>query len=233
MPYRRKYNSTYKKIGQGYKPYAPSRIPRRPKTANVGEVARIAGYAAKGVRYLSGIINSEKKMYTNTYNTAAIQLTGHVIPITPIPQGDALNERVGNSILVKNLHIRGNISMNASASTTQFRMCIIQDLEHNGTDPTGAQVLEYDNTAYAPISPILHTSHGRFKILWDHQVMLHDSKPIVTFKKYFKLGNIHVKYTGSSAVNREKNNLFIIAWSDQSTDHAGLALVWRVQYHDN
>ena len=107
MPYRKRY---YKKNGNG-----GGYVGAVAKRVNI--YGRAGAQLAKDVAYLGTLINSEMHSYTWT-QTGNIDNVGVTHSLNSMAQGDAENERTGNSILPRYLSVNMNINKKITAAGT-------------------------------------------------------------------------------------------------------------------
>lgn len=194
---------------------------------NIGSAAR---YAARGVNFLKGIINSELKRFSLT-NSVNVDTTGAIVHMTAIAQGDDVDGRDGNSILAKYTTHHLQMSMNPSATGTIIRIMLFIDTESTaGTPPTLAQLLQ---TASSTISPINSDYTQRFTVLFDDVYDLSINGDRVINHKHYNPLNFHIKYTGTAGANYDKNQLFLFYVSNEATNTPILNYYSRTAFYDN
>lgn len=103
--------------------YAPRRYNRRRRNYRSSpwykkkySVAQIATKAAAGVRYLSGLVNSERFKHDLFGNLSNVTNTGAMLHLTGIAVGNEDSERTGNSIFVR--HVTSRLAFNINSSYT-------------------------------------------------------------------------------------------------------------------
>jgi len=192
-------------------------------------VPAIARAAWSGVKYLRTLVNSEThKLDTST--SGNVTTTATITHITAIAQGDGINQRTGNSILVNYIYMRTQIVLNASATTSMFRLLLIRDLQQVGD--TAPALLDVLTTA--DCNSFLNANNvGRFKILHDCVYSLDNAqRKQLFFKKYIKL-NQHVRYNGSASSDIQKGGIYLMVLSDQTTNPVQIYNNVRINWHDN
>lgn len=191
-----------------------------------------AGYLAKTVYGLYGMINSEKLYLDATASASAIPNTALITPLTNPAQGDGVSGRTGQKVLAQDILIRGSCLINASATSSKVRLLLLVDKMMNGTYPTGTDILQ-TASVYSPLD--IDDSQGRFVILYDKLYNLDiDSKDGFVFKIYKKL-NFHIMYKGTDGAEASlgKNQVFILAISDEATNTPTISYYSRFKYCDN
>ena len=89
-------------------------------------------------RYRRAAFQPEKKFYQSNL---AITASGTVTGLNLLAQGVTQNTRVGNSITLKSLYMRGYIIGNATAQSINYRIMIIQDNQQvSDTTPVIADI---------------------------------------------------------------------------------------------
>lgn len=194
---------------------------------------QVAQKALAGVKYIKGMINCEKK-YRDTQWTGSADYNGSIQCISYCATGDDVDNRQGNSILVRSMYIRADIQANAAATNTYFRIIVFMDKENQGTDPTASDVLATVGSSYAPTSPLNVDHIARYTILVDKTITMDAVKSITSsFVKYIPLQH-HLKYTGTAAANIYKNAVYMLMLSNQvTTNLPAFQLTARMGFYDN
>lgn len=223
--YRRK---GYKKPNQYQKNTGTSAlIPR-----NWGSAWTVAQRALAIATGLKGLINSEKKYHDKT-TTALVSFSGTVEGLSHIAQGDDVGNRDGNSILARSLWVQLDVKGNTAQTSTVTRVVIFIDTENTGTTPTASDLLQVTGSQASVDSPLNVDHTSRYVILLDKKFTNSlNGQMRLTFKKYIKLYK-HIKYTGSSATDTYKNNIYILYISDVNTDDPQITYYSRLGFMDN
>lgn len=183
----------------------------------------------KAIKKLQNLIKPEWKNHVARFEGAAsnipIQPTNAnamvADHITAIAQGTAANQRIGNTIFVRRIAIRGSC-LNPGELTNQFqfvRIMIVQDNRYNGTAPAGAEILNnysvtdvdmmnaYSQPNYTYIAHKDFNRGGRIRILYDKTIYLtsdsatvHTSSPDTAYA----YSNTHPQYGFSKVLNFKK-----------------------------
>ena len=194
---------------------------------------RIADYAMKayrGVRYIKGLVNSEKHHHDVALGSSDPTTSGSSHNITAIAVGDTISTRTGNSILMKSIAWRYCLEINASATRTQVRILIVKDLQQGAdTNPTMAQVLE--NVAVDSLLNI--ASLGRFTILKDETILLDNVNRSQVFRKGYYPMSHHVRYNGTASTDIQKGGIYVMYMSNEATNFPTLDAEYRVSFYDN
>lgn len=199
------------------------------KKYSVGEMAT---QALKGVMYLKGLVNSEK-YYADVTGASAPDYNGAVVLVNNIAQGDDVNGRSGNSILVKSIYLQAQGNIHASATNTFLRYILLCDTQCLGTAPTASDILATVGSGSATMAPLNVDHTPRYRILMDKRIALNQAfKTDFTFHKFIKL-QTHSKYTGSSATDVYKNAFYLVMISNEQTNTPTAGYYLRIGYHEN
>jgi len=189
----------------------------------------LAAKAAKGVWYLKGLVNSEM-LHNQGLGNSTISSSGNMLLLNGMAQGDTSSGRTGNSILMRNVHLRLGFTQNAVATSTYYRVMLVLDTQQiSDTTPAVTDVLE---TA-SPWSPLATASSGRFKIWKSWLFSTDDDKAQTKILQLYKSFRLHTRYNGSAGTDIQKNGLYLLTISDQATNVPALFYSWKVGYHDN
>lgn len=203
MPYR-KYKSR--------KPSTRTRWKRRGAST-----ASMAYSAYKGMKYLKGMVNAELKKHVLVHNET-VGTAGQVYHLNGIAQGDTNLQRNGNSILGRWLFGRALIVQHANAVNTFVRYLIVQDKQQIGdTTPNTANVLQ----SISILSSLNVNESRRFKILKDGLVKFDAPTGTNGQSKVIKFNidtKSHVKYNGTASTDIQKNGLYLILISNETTN---------------
>ena len=224
MPPRRSYRrKTYrrKRTGQ-YGPFNTSKF-----TPQSGYA--MAVQAAKDIWYLKGLVNSEM-LHNQSLGSTTVSSTGVMTLLNGMAQNDTSSGRTGNSILMRNVHLRLGFEQAAAATLTTYRIILLWDTQQIGdTSPAVTDVLE---TA-SPYSPLATANAGRFKILKSWFFTTDDNKTQTKLIECYKDFRVHTRYNGVANTDIQKNGLYLLAISDQATNVPVYKYSWKVGYHDN
>jgi len=194
--------------------------------------AQIARAAWRATKYIRGLVNSER-MYLDSTITLASKANTYLLNAVPI--GDNVANRTGNSILVRSLYMRGFININPSVTvSTRVSLALVQDLQQvSDSIPSELDMFTSNNPeAQLRVGATTNTA-GRFKIMWrKNYLMIPGQKPTITLDKFWKLYT-HCKYNGSSGSDVQKNGLYLVILTSESTNFPTVNITTRLGYHDN
>jgi len=213
------YRKTYKKKQYKKKPWYNRKY----------TPAEVAYRAYRGVRYLKGLVNSEL-LKSDTNSNTTISNSGTIIRMVDIAQGDGDGQRTGNSILIRSINLKMAFFQHASATDTLYRVILLQDKQQQAdTNPTVADILESTST----LSPLNSDTVGRFKILKNWFFHTSDASDTVKHFNFFLNLRQHMRYNGSASTDYQKDGIYLLLLSDQSTNTPTIYYNKRVSYHDN
>lgn len=223
MPYRRR--PTRRGRGRRRRPAASRYM------STAAKVATMALTAYRGVNYLKGLVNAEKKFFTVNLS-ATVSDTGAVSPLTEIAQGDTAITRDGNSIFARMLSGTIVLTRSTSGNAVQtIRVCIFQDNQQVAdSTPTYTQLF----ATSSPISSLAYPQMGRFKVLWSRIVHLDQTNNLGSVHKVVLPLKHHIRYNGTASTDIQKGGLYLAYCSDQTTEnYPGVAAYLRTSYYDN
>lgn len=175
------------------------------------------------------LVNVERK-YKDTSYSASLSGSGAIMNLIDIPQGDTSEQRIGNSIKLTNVLIRGDAIINSADTNSLVRLVLVRDLQQQGDSPP--VWLDIFDTA-TPNTALNRNNAGRFKILADRRFTLSKNGQDVHLFKIFKKLNFHVRYNGPLATDFQKNGLYLAWITGESTNLPTIDVTARVSYIDN
>lgn len=191
----------------------------------------LAQKAAQGVYYLKGLVNSEMLHVDTSLILGSNQ--SQIFSLTQIAQNDTDSGRTGNSILLRNIYVRGLIEINPSVSAnSRVMIALVQDTQQVA-DTTPA-VLDVFKTN-SPESMLAMPSAGRFKMIYRKTFTLSPAsggRNAIEFTKYWKMRQ-HIRYNSTANTDIQKNGYYLIVITSEVTNFPSVALTSRVGYHDN
>lgn len=221
MPYRPRQSRSYRR--------------RRRTTAWYNKRYSAKGLALKALKnihYMKGMINSEKHFRDDTVTLGSAR--SNIASVNLIPQGDAINHRSGNSVLVRSIYLRGRLEINSSVTgNTRISLILIRDMQQvSDTTPTVTDVLTSDD----PDSMLNVSTIGRYKVLWRKTYTLlpttAGSQSAVDFHKFFKVYS-HLRFNGTANTDIQKGGYYLMICSSESTNYPTVSINTRCGYYDN
>lgn len=196
--------------------------------SNARSAWALAKSAWSGVKYIKGLVNSEVYKYDLDV-TPTTDTSGTVTHISAVAIGDGDNNRTGNGIFVRSIYLRGTMIKHASATSTFVRMLIVQDTQQaSDTIPPITGVLE----SIAINAPLNSDAVGKFNILRDKVFVLNSQHPQQVLQEYIPL-KVHVRFNGTAGTDVQRNNMYVMFFSNEATNAPTVAYSSRVSYHDN
>ena len=196
---------------------------------STAEIARAAWRSAK---YIRGLVNSE--MFHSDQGCALGNNQNNIFHLTSLAQADTVSGRTGNSVLLKSLVANGYMYVNSS-QTTNTRCMIALVLDKQQVSDTNPAITDIFESATDP-STLLKTGNlGRFKILMRKQYTLDSNSSGSPAKqvKIYKPLNFHVRYNGTGASDIQKNGVYLVYITSESSLYPTIHLNTRISYHDN
>lgn len=208
--------------------WAPSRKSKRGRRMPKG----VKAMASKALKLAKDNRRSIEMKQITVTSSADITSSGVVSPITQIAEGNEDFERVGRSIILKSVQIRGYVANNDSIATnpTLVRIMIIRDNSFSGSDPTIANVLQASSTiGLRTQSP--EKTHA-VSVLYDKLSHVDvNSRNQFTFEKFIKL-NSKCIFDGTTSTSSNKGGLYLLLLSNRATNMPTIATQLRVRYVD-
>jgi len=184
-------------------------------------------------RVKNAIINIAAKNYKD-YDVNDVTVTDDggttfTYPLTNIAQGNGATERVGDSVMVSSINVRGQIRFNSTAEYNALRFIIFRDNQTVAdTTPSITQVLDQAN----PNGLMNMANVGRFTILYDRTFNVSAVKnPQINFKCYIPL-RLKVRYNGTAGTDIQKNGLWMMATSHDDVHGPECDFYARTHYVD-
>ena len=200
--------------------------------ANPKQAMALARSAWKGVQTIRGLVNSEMFHKTNTYTLGSN--TSKIHPLNHIAQGDGVDFRTGNSILVKRLVMNGYMYINSSqTSNTRVMLAIVLDKQQ--VSDTTPSITDIFSSAGDPSTLLNVNNTGRFKIVWRRQYTMEaqtvgsSSKQLKLFKRF----HFHTRYNGTADTDIQKNGLYLVMITSEPSLYPVININARLSYHDN
>ena len=206
-------------------------------SAYAGDAYDLARRTMRGLNEIRRYINIEEK-YLDTSVSLTPDQSGSLQCITQIAQGTTMNTRVGNSLRVQRLEIKGRAAV--SASVTSYSLCriiVFRDMEGQGTAPTVADLLETVGGSAAPRQPYDWLNRKRFSVLYDMLVPLtaiSGGQMVQVFTYSVDLAK-HVLYRGTTAAAASdgEGSIYIACVSDEATNTPSVNASCRFTFTDD
>lgn len=221
MPYRRSYRRSYRR--RTYR-----RVPRT--GYGITDYAKMAMQAYSGVKYLKSLVNVEKHPLDINVSVSP-DTTGAMTLLNSTVQGDADNNRSGNSILLRSVNINMKFTMNTSATNTTIRYILFFDKEANGATPTGSNILQN----VSPVGNYDHNQASRFQVLYDNRLTLSVNGTSEITKRIYRRLQRHTHYDGvaGNAADIVDYGLWLYMVSDEGTNTPTVQIRSQLLFIDN
>lgn len=209
---------------------------RKPKSgfqlSGTVDAMDVAMAAYNGVKALRGLVNSEMFKKDTSVTLGAAQ--SNIVRLTDISQGDTVSGRQGNSILLRNITIKGKIEINAAVTgNSAVMIALVQDTQQvSDTTPAVADIFTAQNDPHTLLNV---GTQGRFKVIKRWNYILTPAAGGANAKQldYWKSLYTHVRYNGSGSTDLQKNQLYLVMITSENTNYPTIALNARVGYRDN
>lgn len=221
------------------------------KRRNSYSLKRKTPYARKAAMPKQLALNSAMKpemKYFDVISTATG--TANLTPLILVSLGSLSNERIGNSIRVARISIRGYLRHDSNTPITGpgfARILVVQDRQANGALATQADVLAVNGTA-GTTEPILLPynvfNKQRFKILSDRSFDANFQQPTVAdtlagqqFSTDLKNLNIPVVFSDvvpgtPTTISAVRSNNISVLQVFQDTPNYAINWISRIYYYD-
>lgn len=217
-------------------------MPAVNKAGAVGQYASDAWSLAKrtavGLNEIRKFINIETKFIDTVQGAATQDATGNVYCISQVAQGLTSATRVGDSVRIQSIEVRGHVLANSAATNTTVRLIIFRDLDGYGTAPATADILEGVGTTMAPFSPEKFNKRERFSILYDQMLMVQGgtTQGLAGTPFYFQTTHQgHILYLAETAATASngKGSVYVMCLSNEATNTPTLRFSSRVLFTDD
>jgi len=178
------------------------------------------------------LVNSEKKFHDTNQDTS-ISNTSTIVPISLMDQGDDWNQRNGRRVKAQSVYLNGQITINPSATRTNFRCVIFWDRNPNGANVTASALMAVADDLQSPLNK--SNAGSRFVVIYDRYFDLSiNGVETRTVRVYRKLYH-HVNYLGpgDTTGNLGPGNIFMLLLSNEATNTPVFHYYIRFSYTDN
>ncbi len=181
---------------------------------------------------LKKLINVEYKTITTSW-AADPNTTGVVQLLSAMTQGDDIANRQGRKVKLFSIRSQGSIKLNASATSSHGRMIIVRDNLGSTTRPAITDMFPSVASFLAgqPRQDNPQTN-ARFSVIMDHRYLLEAEHSLDWVNVYNKIGS-HVTYTGTSATDEGKGNIYLFSASSESANDPVVAVSTVLKFIDN
>lgn len=188
---------------------------------------------------LQRAFNKEKGYLDISSASYALDLTGSVTLLNPVPQGAATTQRVGKTVQILSLQHRGLVTSNSATTVVDVAFMIVYDKRPTGTLPAITDILK----SATSLSLNNDDNAQRFSILkrWDAVCIGNGTTPTTGMEAYstdfwLKINRPTIyKAAGTGAIGDiEEGALYLVTIGNQA-GAAGASLVgtFRTRFLDN
>jgi len=197
-----------------------------------GTVANVAGKALKTALMVKSLVNVESKYIDIAPFSSAIPNTGVIYLTNALSQGITSVTRIGDSVKMHSMELRGSINQSTSATQSIVRMWIIKHKEPRGATLALATDL-WENTNVNTFLQV--NKRNRYTVLLDRTFHLQEggaSQALFHIKK--KLGQ-HTIYDGNAGTvaDIQKNAYYVVFLSNEPTYTPSVNMAVRLRYTDD
>lgn len=162
---------------------------------------------------------------------AGVSDNGEVHDLLQIPQGDSQEQRNGNSIRLKNINIKGTVSLAGSATFSRVRIMLVRDSQPNGTTPAFTHIYETSD-----IDRLFRNrnSPGRFKVCktWYVKVSTNAGENVGHFSLFHKT-NEKIQWATGGTSDPYNTAYLLLMVSDQASNEPKFDIQSRATFIDN
>lgn len=214
---------------------------RRPRNGGdsigkyAGDAWSLAKRTAVGLNEIRKLINIEEKALIVTQTSTAFDPNGVLVSISSIVQGLDFTNRVGDSIKMQHIEVRGRIYKNATATQSLYRILLIRDLDGYGTTPNVGDIMEGVGTVSAPLTQLDFLNRKRFSVLYDELGTLNSTGDSTTVFEISMPHGGHILYLGTTAAaaSNGKGSLYLLFLSDEGTNTPTFGFSSRIVFTDD
>lgn len=182
----------------------------------------------KAINQIKRMVNVERKFFDTAQTAQTPGSAGAIYLLSQIAQGDAYNNRQGNSCKAISNLLRMEFSLNAANEYDYMRCILFIDNENSGSTPAVSDVLE----AVVTESPINHINGSRFSILKDETLTLKKDMNATTRKYYTRLDN-HIKWSSGVSSALKEGHIFLLVLAQQNANPTTFNYYNRIRFVDN
>lgn len=189
-----------------------------------------ANWMLKKVKQLADAVNIEYKEVVAQSNPTP-DFNGGILNLCVPSQGLAYNQRVGDSIKMQNLTMRGRI---VAGPTLAESIRLIIFIDKANTITTGAQYFESVGSIYATLSPKLEANKYQTQVLFDRTFDVSPGyRPMINFDEVIEL-NVHQHFSpGVTTIKDNALKYIVISNLNSGTATAQMVFYATTSYTDD
>ena len=197
--------------------------------SGVGSAAQVASAVLPMIK----AINTEMK-FVDVISTGNISSTPTIIPLCLPSQGTTEQNRIGNSLLLKDINLRLSISPNYTAVPLNiFRVVMLIDKTQQGVAPTASQIFQNSTNIDSAFNK---NFTDRFVIIKDKRFLsAQQGDQMQLIQKWFKKLDFHQRFlgTGGTAADAGQNTPYLVIWGTLSVNFPTYSIYSRTNFTDN
>lgn len=176
----------------------------------------------------------ERKQFIYSQGSTVSSATGTTYPLSQgIVQGIQLNQRIGNKVILREIHLKATVNLPSAAIVGTLRCVLYADKLNVGVQPGTTDVLQ-SSTVVAPIS-LTSQINKRFNVFYDQSIPLvtGGGDQNVVIDKTVKT-MLPVDYFGTTNANGSngRNAIFILFVTDLAATQPVYAFDALLSYND-
>ncbi len=183
------------------------------------------------VKLVKRMLNTENKYIDNSSSMGVSSTAGFTF-LNSLTQGNSATTRLGDTVKFDWLQWNIVLTINAAATASRVRVCILRDEQSNGANPA---TTDYMNSG-AVTSLTNFKEETRFFTFVDEIVTLDSNGPQVLCLRGSKNLGFHTNYglgNAGTVADITKNSLFMYSVSNEATNTVSMEYNIRLLFVDN
>jgi len=169
--------------------------------------------------------------YLDSTITHSPQSAISIQDVTPIVQGIAADQRIGEHVSPRWYQFNGILQFNISGLFHTVRIMVIQWREDSSlSSPSSSALLEHVTGVETVVSPLRIAPNLKFNVLYDRRFHVSSVDRKQQFIKINIPGTKDIEFNGSATTGR--NHIFLCTWSDAAALLPTLDGFFRMMYKD-
>lgn len=233
-----KYRRNYRRYNRKPKRIAPTKklVTGQTQPTLLEKVANGIGSAAtvaKAVLPMIQAINTEMKYIDSVYSGAFSLASPLILKLAPTTTGPLEQNRIGNSILAKDVNLRYRIIPDFSTYPVHYvRAILFVDKQQAGVPPTLPLIMQFPTAIESAFNKDFT---DRFAVLKDKRITLTVENMASAFNKIYKKLDFHIRYIGATNADSDmgNNQVYIMWWFFSNTNPPSIEQYTRINFTDN
>jgi len=189
----------------------------------------VRSVANKALSLARKAVSTEETKFTDIATTVStIDSTADAVHLTPLLQGLDRNHRIGNKVTAVGFQVNYWIARNASATNTQVRLCLVQDMQQIAD----ATTISWTSVFSEEFVGSQRTNNKRYRIIYDKTHKLDSGSTVTSLVKKFVPYKHPVYYNGTAAADIQKNGVYLLVLSNEVSNGASLNYTIRYLFKD-